>query len=322
MVTASNTSASCLRSFQASLAWATLIAIALVFKPLSFDDSPVHELQRVYLSLGGRSMLVLLSVLFFQALCILFAACSHAMLLFSIVVHVFVIIFLGYLDCTTNLGPNHDHNHSIVSNTADQTADYFLITLLTVTSFISVLHLILALTIKQSVKVPVKTKRNQPKRAVDSSNSSINALSTPLLESKGDSDALMLEEEKKEMEMNNSDDLLVDVPELATTPCCLIACLPVRVGFYFFFMILMLPLGLFFTTLRALYQRCTKGKASEILHLPSTIDKPMGGYACQMVFDTPFDVDKLRSITEQLSEDCGIDKQVRFSSFFFFSNRH
>jgi len=60
---------------------------------------------------------------------------------------------------------------------------------------------------------------------------------------------------------------------------------------------------------RACYQRCRKGHASEILHLPSTLNKPMGGYACQMVFNKKFDIEKLRTITLQLSKDCGIDEK-------------
>ena len=104
--------------------------------------------------------------------------------------------------------------------------------------------------------------------------------------------------------LNAAGDVFVDN---TTLNFLTVATMPIRIFFYCLFMALMLPLALVRSFWHACYLRCTKGKASDMLHKLNVIEKPMGGYACQMVFDKPLKPDRLREVVNKLAAECGID---------------
>ena len=264
-----NTSARCLRSFAASIAWVELFALIYLFAcdtyPYSADDS-----------------LSLFVALIVQSVFVLLAACSHAGLLLSLFIHTIVTIYVIYVDFTTDF------------NAVDSANDLKKLPTLVTASFLSFVYSIFAVTVLYSLPKKSATESSTPHPVV------AHNVKSPLLQSETKEDigrSLMAD-----------DDNTTDVSEIVVNSPGAILCLPIRVSCCLTFMTLLLPLGLILSSFRACYQRCKKGTASAILHLPSQIDKPMGGYACQMVFNTSFDVDKLRQITVALSEECGIDE--------------
>ena len=264
-----NTSARCLRSFAASIAWLELFALLAIHTISSASYS-----EKIY------SLFIAVII---QCLAVFVAACSHSGLLLSIVIHTIVTVGAIYVDFTADF-------------TALDSAQDLKLPMLITLSFLSFVYSILAVTILYSLPKKKATESSTSYPVVAKSNN----VKSPLLQSETKEDlgrSLMAD-----------DDYSTDVSEIIVNSPGAILCLPIRVSCCLTFMTLLLPLGLVLSSFRACYQRCKKGKASEILHLPSKIDKPMGGYACQMVFKHSFDIDKLRQITVALSEECGIDK--------------
>lgn len=278
-----STSIRCVRSFAASLAWVQLI-LCIISVQTYFYWTKEYSF--------GSSLNDIFTLLCIQSLFILLSACSNSFLTLSIAYHALFVIF-----CVVKYFVKDSVTLPFTSVRYD--------TIVVVTGCISLTH---CFVIGQAYKcMSMKNKMNSR------NNKEVN-LSTPLVsnhiqktspkETKVRDVNVMLDDDE-----DTNDPYVKDLPEITTNNFCSMACLPVRVGFYLVFMVLMLPLGLLLSPFRACYQRCRKGHASEILHLPSTLNKPMGGYACQMVFNKKFDIEKLRTITLQLSKDCGIDEK-------------
>ena len=275
-----STSIQCFRASAAAVAWFNIIFGGVVFSGL-LNANKILPLDSNYQL--NDSLVDILVGNVCQVLVVWLAACSNKGLSFSVAYHALFTLFcsIKWVVVLSSPQPKLSSQPSML--------------VFVYVSFVTFLQLMLSITVYKSIA----RKSNTATSKSGATNTGIN---TPLVGSESKTMESIMKDDPSEEES--------DVPELMTNNVLAIACLPLKVGFYVYYMVLMLPLGLLFSSFRACYQRCTKGPASTILHLPSTLDKPMGGYACQMVFDKSFDIAKLREIAENISAECGIDKSL------------
>ena len=267
-----NTSARCLRSFAAGLAWLVLLFLVgilpTLLKTIPFNLSwyTWHDFK--------TTLYDLVFVVIFQFFLVLMNGCTNIILVMSIPVH---LVFSMFMVMKLALV---DFNQLIPASSAPLPIGIvnikFFFYSVTVVSF---LHFFLVLAIHYSV-VPQKNKNEKTKTTTSFP---VATKATPLLNPAGQISPAATKHATKESESSDStkedtDRLMEDdecpmyqhdLPELTTNHVLAITCLPVRVGCYSIFMVLLFPLGCLFSSFRACFQRCKKGQASDILHLPT-----------------------------------------------------
>jgi len=93
--------------------------------------------------------------------------------------------------------------------------------------------------------------------------------------------------------------------------------LPVRIIVTSFFVVLMYPVLLPVSLLRAIYLRCVRGKPSQILKYGTYNDSHMDAmhYPCQQLFKEPLEETRLRKALVELCAEDGIDEKGIFLKF-------
>jgi len=147
-----NTSARCLRSFAASIAWLELFALLAIHTISSASYS-----EKIY------SLFIAVII---QCLAVFVAACSHSGLLLSIVIHTIVTVGAIYVDFTADF-------------TALDSAQDLKLPMLITLSFLSFVYSILAVTILYSLPKKKATESSTSYPVVAKSNN----VKSPLLQS-------------------------------------------------------------------------------------------------------------------------------------------